>query len=510
MKDFSEHLSEKLESLSDIDPDVSESKAITTNQRYFYENENRKEIINKVSHLVDYTKLVLFIQGTEGIGKTSVGRQCAAIAQNNWRTCYISARNCTTEQDFTHNIVNDFRLNPDSANSNSENIRTVNDQIEELKSIGELAILIIDDIELLHPSLLPTLSSLISHTQKSAPLVRLLILGKSIPELILNIIPREDKQASLKHLPLLPFTLSETRDYIEFRLKSLDLESHPLFDNEQIRKIHLDSLGIPKKINSLSDKLLSDLSSMPTDFPSKNKSATPNKNFTTTALSLTVGIIVFIIILALPDSNNEKPDVDLIPLEIPNENTVKSNINSPTETQQTPRFATTVEQPALSNKSLPPNSETTTKEETPDILEQTEISDMDDSFFTEPPSIEANKDDIIDATIKPTAQQKKAEQQETDELKWLKSQQENHYTIQLIGTSNKNAAMQFIRQHKLEAHAKLIKTSRKNNDWFIILYQSFPTSREAKDARELLPRELQAQQPWIRTFNDILNAYQQP
>jgi len=505
MKDFSEHLSEKLDSLSNTNPDAPVPKSINANQRYFYENENRKEIVNKVSHLVDYTKLVLFIQGADGVGKTSVGKQCAALAQNNWRTCYISARNCTTEQDFIDNIVNDFRLSSHSAAYNaSEHIQNICDQFEGFKHTEELAFLIIDDIELLHPSLVPALSAFISHTPESSPLVRLLILGQTVPELVLNFIPREEKQASLKYLPLLPFTLSETREYIEFRLKSLGLENHPLFNNEQIRKIHMDSMGVPKKINILSDELLSDLSSSTIDFPSKNKSAIPNKNFTTIALSLAVGIIVLIVILALPDSTEEKPDVDLIPLEIPNKNIVTSNIDLPIEPTETSHSAITVEQPTLSEKSLSADTEATT-EEAPDVLEQIATSDdIDDSLFEESPSNKTIKEDIVEVASKPTALLEQTKQSETDELKWLKAQQENHYTIQLIGTSNENAAREFILQHKLKAHAKLIKTTRKNNDWFIILYQSFPTAQEAKSARQLLSRELQAQKPWIRSFSDIL------
>ncbi len=512
MKDFSEHLSEKLDSLSNIDPEVPASKSIAANQRYFYENENRKEIVNKISHLVDYTKLVLFIQGVDGIGKTSVGKQCATLAQNNWRTCYISARSCTTEHNFIDNIVNDFQLKADSEHSAGEDIKTVVDQIEGLKHTGELAILIIDDIELLHPSLVPALSTLISHTQESSPLVRLLILGRTIPELVLNSIPREEKQASLKYLPLLPFTLSETQEYIEFRLKSLGIESHPLFDKEKIKKIHLDSMGVPKKINILSDELLSDLSSTPTDLPLKNKPITPNKNFTAIALSLTVGIVILIVILALPESTNEESGGDLIPLEIPSKNKVNSNTDSPidiTEKSQTPQSTTAIEEPMLNNKSLSRNTETITEKTTPDALEQINIhDDMDDSSFDDSPSNETIKEDIIEVATNPATLLKQSKQSESEELKWLKSQQENHFTIQLIGTSNKHAAKKFILQHKLVAHAKLIKTSRNNNDWFIILYQSFPTTQEAKNARQLLSQELRTLKPWIRSFNDILNAYQ--
>ena len=501
MKDFAEHFSDSLNTANKEDQDASPSKIALNNQRYFFETENRKDVISKVAHLIDYTHLVLFIQGAEGVGKTSVARQCATLADNNWRTSFVSAKNCTTENDFLETLVADFDLKIYSEPEDDISINTIVEQIDGVRHGDEIAVLIIDDVEFLHSSLIPVLAKLISQTEDSTSLLRLIVVGQLLPENIVNIIPREDEQASLKYLPILPFTLEETRDYIDFRLTSLGLEKHPLFDDEHIRQIHMNSSGIPKKINMLSDQLLGELASINVDPFFRPQSAKTNKNFTTVAIVLVAAIVSTIIILGMPDNQENAEDANLIPLQIPKESlnqspvTVQANnekrepVSSPTSASVEGADGQTQTPSALAAE-VTNNAEST--------LDELLIKEDTAPTFKETPQ---------ESTLAKTASEITSTNNNThtNELNWLNQQNASHYTIQLLGTSKESAARQFIHKHDLENGAKVIKTIRENKDWYIVIYQSYPTASSAKSARTILPSNLHSLNPWIRTFQSVKN-----
>lgn len=501
MKDFAEHFSENLESLENEEQETTAPNPAETSKRYFYENENRKDILNKVSHLIDYTNLVLFIQGANGTGKTSVAKQCAEIKNDNWRACYLSARNCTTENDFIETLVNDFQLKFNT--DNQIDIAFICEQLEGLRHSGEVAVLIVNDIELLHPSLVPILATLISHSQEKSPYLRLLALGENLPDSVLDAIPREENQATLKYLPLLPFTLEETREYIDFRLSSLGLADHPLFDDEHVRQIHLNSMGVPKIINTLSDELLDQLSTSTLEVP-QNKGKQRPKNFNNIAVLLVAGIVTLIVILAIPQSENQESDIALIPLTIPDENTVTTQPKIVDLEQQIRHEEKNNKPASIRENPLSEESEmaslTTNSTEQVDVLESLEETDgetiLDEELTATPPLTSAN--------------QKSSNEEEPVIDNWLMAQQADHYTIQLIGTTKEGAANAFIEQHNITQHAKLIRTLRNNKDWYIVLHHTYPTNQEAKTARNSLSPELKAMKPWIRQFEGIQVLIDQP
>jgi len=528
MKDFAEHLSDTLTSDSstpnnlapnDLTTDQTDtqisSPATTNSSRYFFDNENRAEVLQKLSHLTDFTNLVLFIQGVEGVGKTSLAKQCVALAQNNWRTCYFSARTHTTEQEIIKHIAQSFQLKPNADNSEFGDVKTISEQIDGLKHTGETAILLIDDVEALHPSLIPMLATLISHQIGSSPLVRLLVFGQTLPEQLLHIIPREEGQSTLKHLPLFPLTLRETGDYMSFRLKILELENHPLFDDSQVRNIHLNSSGIPKNINTLSDELLSTLSIDAISTPI-NQKKTNSIYFTRTALIVTTIILTLILVLATIDSEDDK-DNNLIPLEIPQTNSHQENqpglissepSNHKSDSLIHQRQANLNSDKQLSDteqKSLLKNNADEINETgLPDVFIEEELIDESIDNVNTPISQAATNIDFNESRISTeNLTQPSHQKPESPSLSWLQSEPSSNYTIQLIATSKESSAIEFIRTHGIEEKAKIIKTVRQKKDWFVILYQSYPTSEKAKVGRNALSNALKKTKPWIRTIKSV-------
>ena len=85
---------------------------------------------------------------------------------------------------------------------------------------------------------------------------------------------------------------------------------------------------------------------------------------------------------------------------------------------------------------------------------------------------------------------------------WIKQQNKNHFTLQLLGTHQKSALPNYIKKFALKNDAAMFKTKRNGKDWFTLIYGHYPTKSAAQTAAKQLPKGVN--KPWIRSFASIL------
>ena len=85
---------------------------------------------------------------------------------------------------------------------------------------------------------------------------------------------------------------------------------------------------------------------------------------------------------------------------------------------------------------------------------------------------------------------------------WIKQQNKNHFTLQLLGTHNKSTLPDYIKKFALKNDAAVFKTKRNGKDWFTLIYGFYPTKSAAQAAAKQLPKGVS--KPWIRSFASIL------
>ncbi|MBT8420692.1 MAG: AAA family ATPase [Gammaproteobacteria bacterium] len=91
---------------------------------------------------------------------------------------------------------------------------------------------------------------------------------------------------------------------------------------------------------------------------------------------------------------------------------------------------------------------------------------------------------------------------------WLRRQNPDDFTIQLVGLSAKERMTAFIREHRLDSRAAWFKTSNKGKDWFVIVYGVYPTRKAASKGIQALPSALREGKPWPISIDDILKKAQ--
>ncbi len=85
---------------------------------------------------------------------------------------------------------------------------------------------------------------------------------------------------------------------------------------------------------------------------------------------------------------------------------------------------------------------------------------------------------------------------------WIKQQNKNHFTLQLLGTHQKSTLPVYLNKFSLKNDAAVFKTNRDGKDWFTLIYGHYSTKSAAQNAAKQLPKGVT--KPWIRSFASIL------
>ena len=86
---------------------------------------------------------------------------------------------------------------------------------------------------------------------------------------------------------------------------------------------------------------------------------------------------------------------------------------------------------------------------------------------------------------------------------WVTAQDAQRYTLQLVGSSDRSAAIRYIRDRGITNDAAYYATSRDGQPWYVVIYGNYADRDAAQAALLHLPPTLRAASPWIRQFGDI-------
>ena len=122
---------------------------------------------------------------------------------------------------------------------------------------GKRALLVVDEAQNLSPRTVEELRMLSNFQTDDRPLLQTFLLGQ--PEFRETLLSRDMQQLRQRVIAtyhLGPMDLAETQSYIQHRLAMAGWQGNPSFDQEAFAAIYDYTAGIPRKINSLCDRLL--------------------------------------------------------------------------------------------------------------------------------------------------------------------------------------------------------------------------------------------------------------
>jgi general secretion pathway protein A len=128
---------------------------------------------------------------------------------------------------------------------------------EELHAIGRHALLIVDEAQNLSARAIEELRMLSNFQVGTRSLVQSFLVGQpEFREIMQRPEMRQLKQRVIASYHLGPLDAEETRHYIEHRLRHVGWTQRPSFDQDAFALIHEHTDGVPRRINTLCDRLL--------------------------------------------------------------------------------------------------------------------------------------------------------------------------------------------------------------------------------------------------------------
>jgi len=473
MNQFSDSLKKNL------DPDYVEKFDLTLapfssqyHARLFYENESREVILKKISHLIDFTKLILFVQGAEGLGKTTLIRQRMLQAKASWRTCFFNAKDFTNPESLISKIAEDMGVKFNLA----IHLQSLQEQLDSMRQTGLSPVLFIDDIQQLNLSIVPTLSALIQHSPNTQPNLRLVVIGEDIPVELLNVFPEENENSTLKYLPLPPLTEEETTAYIKHRLNAANYQYLEPFNKVSINNIYLASKGFPFHINHISGQLFERYAS---DYEN-NKPLIHLNESTNRILKIIAAFLSALILLILILSFFSPIDFEVEP-----------------ELESFDLRAIELKIPELRDKAAAKIEEHKPSVEN-SVIEKKPIKISEPIVTAE----------LIEKSIEKVEPKKETVKTIEQSHVWISAKNPKHYTLQLISGVNKSAIIKFIKRHKIEKNAAISLSIHKGRHWYAVIYKSYKSRDLAQQKSKQLPGSLKKIKPWVRSFSVIQKSMQ--
>ena len=198
----------------------------------------------------------LMLTGEAGVGKSTLLNALLAeldpkkVLAARWPDARVNGA------DLLESIARTFGL-PIKSDNQAHLLGQIEAFLAELASIGRRALLVIEEAQNLTPKALVGLRVL-SHIQphRRVALQCILVGRPELHDLIQGPLMQTLRQDIIVFDHLSPLQETETRSYLEQRLALVGWKGDPGFDSSAVALLHRATKGIPRRINSLCNRLL--------------------------------------------------------------------------------------------------------------------------------------------------------------------------------------------------------------------------------------------------------------
>jgi len=234
--------------------------SIAPDPRYLFMSERHREALAHLLYGVGGGGGFVLLTGEIGAGKTTVCRCFLEQIPRRCNVAYIFNPKLSTHE-LLQAICDEFRIPvphaPGQTPSLKAHVDALNEYLLKTHAVGQNNVLIIDEAQNLSAEVLEQLRLLTNLETSERKLLQIILIGQ--PELRQVLARPELEQMAQRviarfHLDAL--TESETAQYIQHRLSTAGLRRGTLFDSAAVKRVHLLSKGVPRRINLLCDRAL--------------------------------------------------------------------------------------------------------------------------------------------------------------------------------------------------------------------------------------------------------------
>jgi len=223
---------------------------------FFFGSRGHKRAMAYLEYGLHQGEGFIVITGEVGAGKTTLLR---GLLRRIPADTIVPVQIVSTQvdsDDLLRLVATAFGL-PSGGQDKATLLTRLQQHLESLHAEGRRALLIVDEAQNLSARAVEELRMLSNFQVGTRSLVQSFLVGQpEFREIMQRPEMRQLKQRVIASYHLGPLDATETRNYIEHRLRHVGWADRPAFESIAFTAIHAASEGIPRRINTLCDRLL--------------------------------------------------------------------------------------------------------------------------------------------------------------------------------------------------------------------------------------------------------------
>ncbi len=489
---------------------------------FFFNTPQLSQRLNLLHHLVQYSDRVLLVTGTRGSGKTTLLNRLIASASEPWRASVVEADVEMDPDKLIRQAAEGLGL-PARGTPSSDSLAGMQAHLEALRGKSQRAVLLIDEAHLLPAqSLAAALSLIKEHDLES---LHLLLFGE--PHVVEQVAAAGGPGHDVTHVVDIPLlTEEQVGDYIHLRLSHAGLMGDSPFTPEAAATICRNAGGLPGLVNTAARQFLINHAGaarrLPMPAPLRALSARPLVLAGGVLLAAAVFSLVWLAAsgggarpaqraIAIPglESSGPRAPVRESYQPVPGTTPAPAQVRvKPLDRPQTePPVAMPEPGEAHPEQSPPPAAAAAPAPAVPRSPEPAPVSSASPPAPAPKPAPEPKPLPRATPTAatppRPASPVPQTSHSGPKGEAWLLAQPSSRYTVQLTGTREHQAALDFIRTHRLGAEAAVFRTLLSGKDWYVVVLGSYPSRDAAIAAIARLPPALRRHGPWARALQSV-------
>jgi DamX protein len=481
----------------------------------FYPGAQRRQVLEQLLHLCQFSNNLLLVTGEYGVGKTRMAQALIDCLDDADDISFVEGQITTDINFLLSEVFSQFELT--TKEEFAEFCRKKSEQ-------DGLVVLIVDNAHHLTDAVIEDLINLLQENYES----RLHLVLFAEPHLVDRLGNVDAPDIVLTDFFLEKLSLAEAIDYLNFRMEMADYLGPEIFIEAKVEPWWRESQGQLLLLHERAqEKLLQSVTpARPGKFQRSN-SLVPH----IVATSVLVGGL-FVGYLYLGENPEEKSESNITisaSVATQSESFVLSSTSSsvPPDPISAPIAAEPIATPSNQEQSNTPAASTAAALSSPSVtsdkadqaikqsvvpLAQTnELQAKPIEKRINPSSVglaETKKPEVSSAPK--SSSKAKSENNLSRDTKDFSTQEKmilswdaSGYTLQIVGLSSEKAALEFIATQSNKKDLLLFKSLRKGKDWFVVVTGNFSSSVEARQAAKALPASQLKAAPWPRDLQTV-------
>ncbi len=229
---------------------------IVSDPRFFFASESHREALASLQYGINYRKGFILLLGEAGVGKTMLLQHLISTLDKQVKIIFFPEPQLPFPK-MLREMLSQLNLKPEFETKGSMMHRLYYHLIESLGQ-NENVVLIIDSAENIPLDLLEEVRLLANLETGASKLLQIVLAGQpQLGKKLHSDIVRQIEQRIVIHCSVNPLSAEESRQYIDYRLKTVQSSASAIFADQAIDLLSKSARGIPLTINILCDNALS-------------------------------------------------------------------------------------------------------------------------------------------------------------------------------------------------------------------------------------------------------------